>query len=220
MEKLPKSKLPEGFIVTIDGTAASGKGTTAAMVADHLGLIHIDSGAIYRAVALLALEREIALESEKEIVELLSHVSPDLLKDEKIRSEKVSSHVPHVAKISPVRDAVNARQKELARSHPKGAVIEGRDIGSKVFPDAHVKFFITATHEERGSRRHKQLLEKGIEADLEKIIEGLKKRDEEDMNRKVSPLVVPEGALHIDNTRLSKEEVLKVIIEHIYSKHS
>ena len=217
-ESRPKPKLPEGFIVTIDGTAASGKGTTAAMVAKHLGLVHIDSGSIYRAVALLALEREIAAEQEQEIVDLLAHVTPELLVDERIRSDKVSAHSSNIAKIMLLRAGVKGRSREMVQSHAPGAVVEGRDSAT-VFPQAHAKFFITASPEARATRRHKQSIQRGEGKAFEELLEAIKKRDEQDTTRTIDPLVVPEDALHIDNTHLSREEVFDLVVDHIYKKH-
>ncbi len=211
-------KLPEGFVVAIDGPAASGKGSTAAMVAEHFGLLHIDSGAIYRAVALLALEREITLEQYEELVKLIEHVTPELLKDPKIRSEEVSVHASRVSKIQPVRVVVDNHQYTLKNTHTPGAVVEGRDIGIKVFPNAHVKFFITATPEARAMRRHKDAMRSGKNKSFEEILEAIKERDHRDIHINKS-LLAASDAIHIDNTELSKEEVFNFIIDHIHTKY-
>lgn len=214
---MKKPALPEGFIITIDGTAASGKGSTASRLAEHLGMIHIDSGSIYRAVATLALEREIAREEEAEIVELLEQVTPELMSDESIRSERVSAHASHISKIPKLRERVHERLRKMTE-HPVGAVVEGRDAGTKTFPNAPIKFFITATPEERARRRHKQLTNKGVETSLDQILEALKKRDHDDSTRALDPLVPAHDAIHIDSTNLSKDEVHDLLVKHISSK--
>lgn len=194
------------FIVTIDGPAGSGKSTIAKLLSEREGFVHINSGALYRALAYI-FGSSVNRDSLKEVdlrVECRSgnfrvfHKGVDIT--DRLGSENLGKIASDVAKLSFVRDFVN----EKVRSIPEDGkfVIDGRDCGSVIFPEADVKIFLTASAEERARRRAEE-----INGDVEQILEEIKTRDEQDMNRDIAPLIKPEGAFLIDTTGLSIEEV-------------
>ncbi|WP_226648191.1 (d)CMP kinase [Microbulbifer variabilis] len=212
------SKLPP--VVTIDGPSGSGKGTIAKLLADRLGFALLDSGALYRAAALAALEKGVDLADE----EALTQVAKDLdvcfpISDgrlqvllegrevsHEIRMERVSMAASTVAAIPGVRAALLQRQRDF-RLQP-GLVADGRDMGTTVFPDAPVKVYLTASAEERARRREAQLREKGVSVSLRDLLEDIRARDAQDMNRKASPLAPAEDAVELDSTGVGIEDVL------------
>jgi len=206
-------------VIAIDGPSASGKGTIASRVARELGFHYLESGALYRVLALVSL-REGTLE-EKRIAYLASHMDVEfaggevLLEDEdvsdKIRSEPCGVRASEVAKLPQVRAALLERQRAFRR--PPGLVADGRDMGTVVFPDAELKIFLTATPEVRAERRYKQLKEKGIDANLRALSRDLEERDERDTKRAVSPLIPAADSQVIDSSSLSIEEVAGRILE-------
>jgi len=210
---------PAAPVIAIDGPSASGKGTIASRVARELGFHYLESGALYRVLALVSL-REGTLE-EKRIAYLASHMDVEfaggevLLEDEdvsdKIRSEPCGVRASEVAKLPQVRAALLERQRAFRR--PPGLVADGRDMGTVVFPDAELKIFLTATPEVRAERRYKQLKEKGIDANLRALSRDLEERDERDTKRAVSPLIPAADSQVIDSSSLSIEEVVGRILE-------
>ncbi|QFT54339.1 (d)CMP kinase [Microbulbifer sp. THAF38] len=216
------SKLPP--VVTIDGPSGSGKGTIAKLLADRLGFALLDSGALYRAAALAALEKEVDLADE----EALTQVAKDLdvrfpISDgrlqvllegrevsHEIRMERVSMAASTVAAIPGVRAALLQRQRDF-RLQP-GLVADGRDMGTTVFPDAPVKVYLTASAEERARRREAQLREKGVSVSLRDLLEDIRARDAQDMNRKASPLAPAEDAVELDSTGVGIEDVLNKVM--------
>lgn len=216
-------------IITIDGPAGSGKSTVAKLVARELGLTYIDTGAMYRAATLLALEEKIDLEDENEIINRLSQINLQLDNSatdefkytsvtmdgrevtEDIRSEKVGAAVSIVSKLSGVRKYLVKLQRKMAKRGR--AVLEGRDTGSVVCPRAVLKIFLTASIQERVRRRLLQIRKKGGNVDEKAIEKEIKERDRIDSNRKDSPLVVPEGGIIIDTTNMSIKEVVTKIKE-------
>ena len=210
---------PAAPVIAIDGPSASGKGTIASRVARQLGFHYLESGALYRVLALVSL-REGTLE-EKRIAYLASHMDVEfaggevLLEDEdvsdKIRSEPCGVRASEVAKLPQVRAALLERQRAFRR--PPGLVADGRDMGTVVFPDAELKIFLTATPEVRAERRYKQLKEKGIDANLRALSRDLEERDERDTKRAVSPLIPAADSQVIDSSSLSIEEVAGRILE-------
>lgn len=206
--------------IAIDGFSSCGKSTMAKDLAREIGYIYIDSGAMYRAVTLYSIENGIFKGEEidterlrKEIADI--HISfrlnpetgrPDtylngINVENKIRNMEVSNRVSPIAALDFVREAMVAQQQEMGRA--KGIVMDGRDIGTTVFPDAELKIFVTATPEIRAQRRYDELKAKGQEAGFEEILENVKKRDYIDQNREVSPLRKAEDALLLDNTDLT-----------------
>ena len=206
-------------VIAIDGPSASGKGTIASRVARALGFHYLESGALYRLLALLSL-REGTVD-EKRLAQLAREMDASfsggdvLLEDEdvsdKIRSEPCGLRASEVAKLPAVRAALLARQR--AFRGPPGLVADGRDMGTVVFPDARLKIFLTATPEVRAERRYKQLKEKGIDANLRALSRDLEERDERDTKRAVSPLVPAADSQVIDSSSLSIEAVAGRILE-------
>ena len=206
-------------VIAIDGPSASGKGTIASRVARELGFHYLESGALYRLLALLSL-REGTLD-ERRLAYLAAHMDVEfaagevLLEDEdvsdKIRSEPCGVRASEVAKLPALRAALLARQRAFRRA--PGLVADGRDMGTVVFPDARLKIFLTATPEVRAERRYKQLKEKGIDANLRALSRDLEERDERDTKRAVSPLIPAADSQVIDSSSLSIEQVAGRILE-------
>ncbi|HXU41820.1 MAG TPA: (d)CMP kinase [Burkholderiales bacterium] len=206
-------------VIAIDGPSASGKGTIASRVARELGFHYLESGALYRLLALLSL-REGTVD-ERRLASLAQHMDVEfaggevLLEDEdvsdKIRSEPCGVRASEVAKLPALRAALLARQRAFRR--PPGLVADGRDMGTVVFPDARLKIFLTATPEVRAERRYKQLKEKGIDANLRALSRDLEERDERDRKRTVSPLVPAADSQVLDSSALSIEAVAGRILE-------
>ncbi|HXV10288.1 MAG TPA: (d)CMP kinase [Burkholderiales bacterium] len=207
-------------VIAIDGPSASGKGTVAQAVARALGFHYLNSGALYRAVALAALEsgadlenelnlRNIALnlrgKFEGESVELGGRDVTDLL-----RSEAVSLAASRVAGLPRVREALFDRQRAFRR--PPGLVADGRDMGSVVFPEATLKIFLTASAEERAQRRYKQLMDKGMHATMAALLQDIRERDARDSSRAAAPLRQSADAVLIDTTHMSVEQVTEQVL--------
>lgn len=213
--------------IAIDGPAAAGKSTVAKKVAEYLSYIYIDTGAMYRALTWKALQAGIDVENEQALYQLL--MNTDIKLEQKpegqavsidgedvtreIRESDVTSNVSSVAKHPEVRQEMVRRQQELSRE--TGVVMDGRDIGTKVLPEAEVKIFLIASVEERAVRRHKENLEKGYRSDLESLKREIEQRDKKDTERTASPLIKANDAIEIDTTSLSiedvKSEILKVV---------
>jgi len=205
-------------VIAIDGPSASGKGTIAKRVAEALRYHYLESGALYRLVALVALRQD--LEDEAALARAAEHMDVVFQGDEIILGdEDVSSHIRHeavgnraseVARMPAVRQALLARQR--AFREPPGLVADGRDIGTVVFPDAALKIFLTARPEVRAERRYKQLIEKGISANLRALSRDLAERDARDANRPVAPLVPAPDSQVLDSSALSIDEVAERIL--------
>lgn len=204
-----------GFIVAIDGPAGAGKSTIAKLTAQKLGLVRVDTGAIYRAVALAAEEQ--GLSDEEAIADCcatlpLAFEGGKVLLGERdvssaIRTEKISQRASQVSALPKVRAALLELQRRLGRESPKGAVLEGRDIGTVVFPDAEVKIFLTATPEERAGRRVRELPDANYDEVLASIIE----RDQRDSQRAIAPLKPAPDAVLLDSTSMSIDDVVNEI---------
>ena len=218
------------FIVAIDGPAGSGKGTVTELVAKKLGLINIGSGSAYRCVALEAINRGIKLEEKEKIVKLLNEIeigfetnnSKDIVylngKDvtNRIREKDVAEIVSLISSIKEVRFKLNEIFRKCANG--KNIIMEGRDIGTYVFPSAEVKIYLDATPEERAKRRYKQNKELGIEMHYEEILENIKKRDENDKAKPIGALKQAEDAVYIDSSNMNIDEVVEQIIGIIEEK--
>lgn len=207
--------------IAIDGFSSSGKSTMAKDLAKEIGYIYIDSGAMYRAVTLYCMENGLfqpdgkvnaeELRARIQDIHISFQVNPNTLRpdtylngtnvENKIRSMAVSEKVSPVSTLDFVREAMVTEQQKMGNS--KGIVMDGRDIGTTVFPDAELKIFVTASPETRAQRRYEELKEKGQEATYEEILENVKQRDYIDQNREVSPLRQAEDALLLDNSHLS-----------------
>jgi cytidylate kinase len=209
-------------VITIDGPSGSGKGTICQLLATKLGFHYLDSGALYRLLALAAKRHGVALDNVESLAVLAAHMdisftmnkdgSPSkvVLEGENvsllIRNEMVGSEASLVAAYPEVRTALLQRQRAFAVA--PGLVADGRDMGTVVFPNADAKIFLTASSEERAKRRYKQLIDKGESVSLAAVVEQVQKRDERDMNRTVSPLVPADDAMVLDSSRMTIDEVL------------
>ncbi len=205
-------------MIAIDGPSASGKGTIARRVADALGFHYLESGALYRLVALASLRRKV--KDEITLARIAADMDVAFLKDkvlfekedvsDAIRTEACSSRASEVAGLPLVRQALLKRQRAFRR--PPGLVADGRDMGTVVFPDADLKVFLTARPEVRAERRYKQLIDKGIHANLRALSRDLEKRDARDASRAVAPLVPAPDSQVLDSTALSIEQVGEQIL--------
>lgn len=206
-------------VIAIDGPSASGKGTIAKRVAAALGFNYLESGALYRLVALLAFRR--GLEKEDAIAQAAAQMDVVFLEDEilledqdvsaQIRHEEIGNRASDVARMPSVRQALLTRQR--AFREPPGLVADGRDMGTVVFPDAALKIFLTASQDVRARRRHKQLIEKGITANLAALSRDLAERDARDANRALAPLVPAPDSQVLDSSALSVEVVVDRILK-------
>lgn len=216
----------DSFIVTIDGPAGSGKSTIAKMIAKKYNFTYLDTGAMYRMIALYVITHNIDLENKKEIEEMLKNVKLDIQGNtfylngedvsEAIRTPEVSKIVSPVAAIKEVRVKLVDMQREI--SFGKRIILDGRDMGTTVFPKADVKIFLIASPEIRAKRRLKEYDEKGIAATYEEVLESIKERDYIDSTRKESPLVKAQDAHEIDSSKLNIDDVLKEISAYIDKK--
>jgi cytidylate kinase len=207
-------------VIAIDGPAASGKGTIAYNVASTLGFHYLDSGALYRLLALRALEQQVGTDEADALAMLARDV--DVAFDAKrttlhgrdvtdaLRAEEVSSAASRIAVHPAVRGALLARQRAFRR--PPGLVAEGRDMGSVVFPDALLKVFLTASAEARAERRHKQLIAKGISVKIDGLLRDIRERDIRDTTRAAAPLRAAPDAVTLDTTDLSIAEVTAAVL--------
>ena len=209
------------FVVAIDGPAGAGKGTITKKVGEKLGLINIDTGATFRCVTLNMLQKNIDIQEEDKIQELLNEINIQMNPDgevflngenvtRRIRENDVNNLVSPVSVLPIVRNKLLEIQRKIAQG--KDVIMEGRDIGTVVFPNANVKIYLDATPEERARRRVLQNKEKGIEASYEEVLEGIKDRDKRDSTRKLAPLKRAQDAIYIDSTNLDIEQVTKKII--------
>lgn len=220
----------ENIIIAVDGFSSTGKSSISKEVASRLGLIHIDTGAMYRAVTLFALRNFSKENGEIDIENLLNHLNEISLEfrensgqleiylnnenvSREIRTTQVSDKVSIIAKEQKIRDLLVRLQRKIADK--QGVIMDGRDIGTVVFPDADYKFFLTASVEERARRRFLELQTLGIEADLEEVKKNLQERDKIDSERENSPLKRAEDAILIDNTKLGKQETINLILSYI-----
>jgi cytidylate kinase len=220
-------------VIAIDGPAASGKSSTAALVAERLGWAHLDSGALYRALTLAVLDRPGEMDrasgagwSGQRILALADELPVRLVLVEntfrpevagvdvetEIRTDRVTAMVSSVAAIPELREWVNAQQRRAAADHPSGVVVDGRDIGTVVFPDAPLKIFLTATPVERARRRLSQRGDVPDEARLERESRALTARDRADASRPVAPLRPAADAVLLDSTQLSLEEQVARVV--------
>ena len=215
--------------IAIDGFSSTGKSTVAKQLAKRLGYVYVDTGAMYRAVTLFALRNSFITEEDLEVKALVEHLpflrlgfifNPDAgfgemyLNGEnverEIRQMEVSRYVSRIAAVPQVRELLVAQQQEMGKA--KGIVMDGRDIGTVVFPDAELKVFMTATAEERAQRRFRELRERGETVTYEAVLENVEQRDRLDTTRKDSPLIKADDAIEIDNSRLGLDEQFQKIL--------
>jgi len=208
-------------IITVDGPSGSGKGTVSRILAKQLGFHYLDSGALYRLLGLVAVRHGIDIGLNSDLTHLAENMDVRfealsnghnrvLLEGEdvtqELRTEETGALASKVAAIPSVRDALLTRQQQFAKS--PGLVADGRDMGTKVFPKAQLKVFLTASIEERASRRYKQLLEQGENVSLRALEEQVRSRDERDMNRKASPLAIAKDAVEVDTSDISVKQAV------------
>ena len=215
------------FIVAIDGPAGSGKGTITKQVGEKLGLINIDTGAMFRCVTLNMIQEKIEIEDGNKIKEILDKIDIDLKENgqvflnreevtKRIRENDINRFVSPVSVIPMVRERLLEIQRKMAQG--KNVIMEGRDIGTVVFPNADVKIYLDASPEERARRRVKQNQEKGIRASYEEVLKSIMDRDKIDATRQIAPLKQAEDAIYIDSTNMTIEEVIGEIVKIVKEK--
>ncbi len=211
------------FIVAIDGPAGSGKGTITKLVGEKLDLINIDTGATFRAVTLAIIEANIDIHDEEKIKDVLENIQIELKNEEgkqvvllngknvtlEIRSKEVNDLVSPVSTLKIVREKLLNLQRKMAEG--KNVIMEGRDIGTTVFPNANVKIYLDATPEVRAKRREKQNIENGIECSYEEILQSVKHRDKIDSEREIAPLRKADDAIYVDTSNMKIEEVVEKV---------
>lgn len=207
-------------VITIDGPTASGKGTVAHRVAKHLGFHYLDSGALYRLTALFAIKNNIDLSHESLIAELAQNLPCQFVKGhvlldgedvtDAVRAEEIGVAASKIAVFPKVRQSLHDLQLSFRKE--SGLVADGRDMGSVIFPDAQVKVFLTASAEARASRRFKQLIEKGISANMENLVKDLVERDARDSARSTAPLKPALGAHILDTSDMTAEAAVEMVL--------
>lgn len=208
-------------VIAIDGPSASGKGTVAAKVAEALGFHYLDSGALYRLVALLAFDADVDFSDAAALAQAAESMEVEFTAGEvllggvdvtsELRREDVGAAASRVAALPDVRTALLKRQRRFRQS--PGLVADGRDMGSIVFPDAPLKVYLTAAVETRATRRYKQLMEKGMYAKMPDVVEELRRRDERDATRPVAPLKHYPDAIFLDTTGLSVDQAVQQVLD-------
>ncbi|HOI05458.1 MAG TPA: (d)CMP kinase [Candidatus Woesebacteria bacterium] len=228
------SKSSDFFQIAIDGPVAAGKGTVSRLLAEKLNFLYVDTGAMYRAAALLAIQNNINFDQEDKVVTLIAQSTLEMRNPEgdkeadgrlttlilngkdvswAIRTTKCSDGASKVATLAKVRQILVEKQKKIAET--QNVVMEGRDITFKVLPDADLKIFLTADLEIRAKRRHLQYLTKGIDKSIEEVIKEVQERDQRDMTRKIDPLHPTADSWILDSSHLSIEEVVNLIAEKV-----
>ncbi len=213
-------------VITVDGPSGSGKGTVCRLLADKLGWDVLDSGAIYRVLALAALHHQIALDNEEALVPLAANLDVQFLVDSQtnagkvilegedvsttIRNEEVGAAASKVAALPRVREALLRRQRAFRTEN--GLIADGRDMGTVVFQDAPLKIYLTASAEERARRRFVELNERGLDVTLSGLLEDIQARDDRDMNRAVAPLVPADDAIELDTSELNAQQVFDKVM--------
>ncbi|GAA4902918.1 (d)CMP kinase [Ferrimonas pelagia] len=214
-------------VITIDGPSGAGKGTICQLLAGRLGWHLLDSGAIYRVLALAALHHDVELENEDALALLAAHLDVQFNPSEDgvrvvlegedvssdIRSQDCANAASKVAALPRVREALLRRQRGFRQS--PGLIADGRDMGTVVFPQAEAKIFLTASAEERAERRFAQLKEKGYDVSIDRLLVEIRERDDRDANRKVAPLKPAADALEVDTTGMAIDQVLDTVLSHV-----
>lgn len=213
------------MIVAVDGPAGSGKGTITKKIEEKLGFLNLDTGATYRCVALQALREGLTLNDEKEIIKIANNIDiridntgeKDIILlngedvSEEIRTKEVTSIVSQISSIIPVREKMVEVQRNLAKG--KNVIVEGRDIGTVVFPNADIKIYLDASEEIRAKRRYEENVQNGIDMTYEEVLENVKMRDYNDMHKPYGALKKADDAIVVDSTNLNIEEVVEKIIK-------
>jgi cytidylate kinase len=212
-------------VITIDGPSGAGKGTISRIVAKKLGFHYLDSGALYRLLGLSSVRHHVSIDSEKGLMALAEHLDIRFQTEKEgdfkvylegedvsreLRTEETGLLASKLAQYPGVRSALLKRQRMFART--PGLVADGRDMGSEIFPAAELKIYLTASVEERAARRYKELLEKGEDVSLPALVEQVRARDERDMSRDASPLRAADGAIELDSSAMSIQEVTDTVL--------
>lgn len=216
-------------VITIDGPSGSGKGTIAQRISTRLGWHYLDSGAIYRVLALNARRHQADLSNGAELADLARRLAVVFIEDpqnhdlqvllegedvtQAIRDQSCSQDASTISSLTAVREALLERQRAFCKA--PGLVTDGRDMGTVVFPDAEIKIFLDASLEERAQRRYLQLKKQGFDVSLASVVKGLAERDERDINRSISPLLPAADAVHVDTTGLTIEEVIQAVLDQV-----
>jgi len=222
--------LKKRLIIAIDGPAGAGKSTAGRLLAAKLNYIYINSGSIYRAIALKAIEKKIDLDQEKQLTELTKNTKlmfqkknkeVSLLVDGKdvsnaLRSERIGQAASQISAKKGVREALLGIQRKLGKNG--GIVMDGRDIGSVVFPDADIKFYLDATLKERSRRRYLEQRKKGLRVSQKDVIKEIKRRDHNDSKREIAPLRKTREAIYLDTTNMTPKEVVKILLKYCLKK--
>ena len=212
-----------GFNIAIDGPAGAGKSTIARRTAQELSFIYVDTGALYRALAVFLVDEGISPEDTEKVGEAVKNVKVSIAYENgeqqvlvngknvtsRLRAEAVGNMASKVSAIPAVRAALLDLQRDLAKAHD--VLMDGRDIGTNVLPEAELKIYLTASVETRAERRYKELQEKGVEADFSKIKEEIEARDHQDMTRDIAPLKQAEDAIYLDTSHMNIDEVVEAI---------
>ena len=210
------------FVVAIDGPAGSGKGTVAKIIAQKFGFVNIDTGAMYRCVTLECIRNNIKLTEQEKIIDISNNINIELKENgdvflngenvsKEIRNKEVSSLVSPISSITKVRLNMVDKQRKMAEG--KNVIMEGRDITTYVFPNADVKIYLDCDVEERAKRRHKEMLQKGTNISFNEVLEGIKKRDQNDRNKEIGSLKIADDATIVDTTNYTIDEA----VEHVSS---
>jgi CMP/dCMP kinase len=199
------------MIIAVDGPSAAGKGTIARAVATHLGYHFLDTGSLYRMVGLAMINVGKSAADVAAAVSFAKSLDPAKIQDRDLRTETVAAMASEVAAISEVRTALLEFQRQFAKRQP-GAVLDGRDIGTIVCPDADLKFFVTASTQVRATRRRAELKTLGVHTDYETVLDDIMARDERDANRTSAPTKQAEDAIMIDTSELDREEVIAAVM--------
>jgi len=220
----------KNFVIAIDGPAGAGKSTVAKIIANKLNFLYVDTGAMYRVLTLKAMKEKIPWDDKEKLIEMAKNTEIELYQDgekyrvfmdgkdvsEEIRKEEVSKNTSYIASILEIRKILWEKQRNFREKYD--IVMEGRDIGTKVFPDAQIKIYLDASVEERAKRRYLQLKEMGIEEDIEKIKKEIIERDKKDKNREIAPLIKTDDYYYIDTTDLTIDQVVEKIMSIYKSK--
>ena len=219
-----ETKTLKTLIIAIDGYSGTGKSTSAKLVAKKLGIRYLDTGAMYRAVTWLALENKLAVDKTQDILHLLSQsdisfdssnliLIDNVVREKEIRTPLVSDNVSHYCKIPEVREYLTEMQRKIGNS--VDCILDGRDIGTTVFPNATYKFFLKSDYKVRAQRRYIELTEHNVEITLEEVENNLRERDDLDTTRTISPLVKAEDAIELDTTSMTIDEQVEFICSRV-----